>query len=79
MGINKMDCDTAGYKQARYEEIRNEMKNMLMKVGWKKDYVEKAVPVVPISGQGLTLVHVSAQLLRFVRDRGCAEGLGGLC
>ena len=45
MGINKMDCDTAGYKQARYEEIRNEMKNMLMKVGWKKDYVEKAVPV----------------------------------
>jgi len=45
VGINKMDCDTAGYKQARYEEIRNEMKNMLMKVGWKKDYVEKAVPV----------------------------------
>ena len=26
------------------------MKNMLMKVGWKKDYVEKCVPVLPISG-----------------------------
>merc|ERR1712216_607741 len=57
VGINKMDCDTAGYKQERYEEIRNEMKNMLMKVGWKKDYVEKCVPVLPISvwqGDNLT-------------------------
>jgi elongation factor 1-alpha len=50
VGVNKMDCDTAGYKESRYEEIRNEMKNMLMKVGWKKDYVEKCVPVLPISG-----------------------------
>ena len=50
VGINKMDCDTAGYKESRYEEIRNEMKNMLIKVGWKKDYVEKCVPVLPISG-----------------------------
>ena len=49
-GVNKMDCDMAGYKQERYEEIRNEMKNMLIKVGWKKDYVEKCVPVLPISG-----------------------------
>ena len=32
-GVNKMDCDMAGYKQERYEEIRNEMKNMLIKVG----------------------------------------------
>jgi elongation factor 1-alpha len=50
VGVNKMDCDTAGYKQARYEEIRNEMKSMLVKVGWKKDYVEQCVPVLPISG-----------------------------
>jgi len=26
------------------------MKNMLMKVGWKKDFIEKSVPVLPISG-----------------------------
>jgi len=26
------------------------MKNMLIKVGWKKDFVEKGVPVLPISG-----------------------------
>merc|ERR1711998_8877 len=48
--VNKMDCDTAGYKQARYDEISNEMKSMLVKVGWKKDFVEKSTPVLPISG-----------------------------
>eukprot|EP00439_Symbiodinium_sp_Y106_P016527 s7426_g2.t1 len=26
-----MDCDTAGYKQARYDEVANEMKSMLVK------------------------------------------------
>mmetsp|Transcript_9947 Transcript_9947/g.14403 ORF Transcript_9947/g.14403 Transcript_9947/m.14403 type:complete len:82 (-) Transcript_9947:5-250(-) len=26
------------------------MKSMLIKVGWKKDFVEKSVPVLPISG-----------------------------
>jgi elongation factor 1-alpha len=62
-GINKMDCDMAGYKQERYEEIRNEMKNMLIKVGWKKDYVEKSVPVLPISGwNGDNLLSKSAKM-----------------
>eukprot|EP00913_Durusdinium_trenchii_P006505 g6113.t1 len=50
IGVNKMDCDTAGYKQARYDEIANEMKSMLVKVGWKKDFIEKSTPVMPISG-----------------------------
>jgi len=50
IGINKMDTDTAGYKLARYEEIRNEMKNMLIKVGWKKEFVEGQLPIFPISG-----------------------------
>jgi len=50
IGVNKMDCDTAGYKQARYDEIANEMKSMLVKVGWKKDFIEKNTPVMPISG-----------------------------
>merc|ERR1712088_112375 len=36
IGVNKMDCDTAAYKQSRYDEIANEMKNMLVKVGWRK-------------------------------------------
>ena len=50
IGVNKMDCDVAGYKQARYEEIANEMKSTLIKVGWKKDFIEKNTPVMPISG-----------------------------
>merc|ERR1712060_722024 len=50
IGVNKMDCDTAAYKQARYDEIANEMKSMLVKVGWKKDFIEKNTPVLPISG-----------------------------
>merc|ERR1711975_122787 len=50
IGVNKMDCDVAGYKQARYDEIGNEMKSTLIKVGWKKDFIEKNTPILPISG-----------------------------
>jgi elongation factor 1-alpha len=50
VGVNKMDSDVAGYKEARYTEIRDEMKHMLVRVGWKPDFVEKSVPVIPISG-----------------------------
>merc|ERR1719245_1419665 len=45
-----MDCDTAGYKQSRYDEIANEMKSMLVKVGWKKEFIEGNTPYLPISG-----------------------------
>merc|ERR1711885_24472 len=34
VGVNKMDCDVAKYGKERYEEIRNEIQNCLMKVGW---------------------------------------------
>jgi elongation factor 1-alpha len=50
IGINKMDTDVAGYKQDRYKEISDEMANMLGRVGWKKDFVAKSVPMIPISG-----------------------------
>jgi elongation factor 1-alpha len=49
--INKMDAEPlAGYKESRYQEIRDEMKLMLIKVGWPKPFVEKRTPVLPISG-----------------------------
>jgi len=35
IGVNKMDSDTAGYKEERYNEIRDEMRHMLARVGWK--------------------------------------------
>lgn len=50
VGVNKMDCDVAGYKQERYDEIKAEVTSMLVKVGWKKDQVAKQIPVIPISG-----------------------------
>lgn len=31
VGVNKMDCDVAGYKEERYKEIKDEMKHMLTK------------------------------------------------
>jgi len=36
VGVNKMDCDVAKYGQPRYDEIKNEMKEMLVRIGWKK-------------------------------------------
>lgn len=50
VGINKMDCDVAKYSKERYEEIANEMKNMMQKVGWKKDFIAESTPILPISG-----------------------------
>jgi len=50
VGVNKMDSDVAGYKEERYNEIRDEMRHMLARVGWKPDFIEKSVPVMPISG-----------------------------
>jgi elongation factor 1-alpha len=50
IGINKMDCDLAGYKEARYNEVKEEMANVLTRVGWKKEFVDKNVPFLPISG-----------------------------
>ena len=50
IGVNKMDRGTAGYKKDRYDEIKNEMISMLVKVGWKKDFIEQNTPTLPISG-----------------------------
>ena len=50
VGVNKMDCDVAGYGEPRYKEIAEEMRHMLVKAGWKQDVVDKEIPVIPISG-----------------------------
>ena len=41
---------TLGYKKDRYDEIAAEMTSMLVKVGWKKEFIEKNTPLLPISG-----------------------------
>jgi len=50
VGVNKMDCDVAAYKESRFTEIKDEMINTLTKVGWKKDFIDTNVPIIPISG-----------------------------
>jgi elongation factor 1-alpha len=63
VGVNKMDSDVAGYREERYVEIRDEMKHMLTRVGWKPDFVEKAVPILPISGwMGDNLIKKSEKM-----------------
>jgi len=47
VGINKMDA--AGYKADRFKEVSDECLNVLIKVGWKKDFVMNNVPVIPYS------------------------------
>jgi elongation factor 1-alpha len=63
VGVNKMDCDTAGYKKERYDEISAEMRNMLIRVGWKKEFIEESVPIIPISGwEGDNLIKKSENM-----------------
>eukprot|EP01125_Pyxidicula_operculata_P012796 TRINITY_DN420_c0_g1_i2.p1 TRINITY_DN420_c0_g1~~TRINITY_DN420_c0_g1_i2.p1 ORF type:complete len:463 (+),score=133.11 TRINITY_DN420_c0_g1_i2:49-1437(+) len=63
VGINKMDTDIAGYKEARYVEVRDEMINMLQKVGWKKDFISKNTAFLPISGwKGDNLIKKSENM-----------------
>lgn len=63
VGVNKMDCDVAKYGLDRFTEIKNEVTGMLGKVGWKKDFIAKSVPVIPISGwMGDNLIKQSTKM-----------------
>merc|ERR1711966_269971 len=50
IGVNKMDCDVAKYSKERYTEIKDEMINVLTRVGFKKKQVAENIPILPISG-----------------------------
>jgi len=63
VGINKMDADIAGYKLARYTEIKEEVERMLIRVGWAKNFVTASVPFLPISGwKGDNLIKKSENM-----------------
>ena len=47
--INKMDEKTANYTKERFDEVRNEMADMLVKVGFKKEQVQNNIPFLPVS------------------------------
>lgn len=58
--IPPTDC---ALREERYVEIRDEMRHMLARVGWKPDFVEKCVPILPISGwMGDNLIKKSEKM-----------------
>lgn len=59
VGINKMDDKSVNYSQDRYNEIKEEVINMLKSAGYKP----KKVPFIPMSGfQGENLIEKSTKM-----------------
>jgi len=52
VGINKMDSENDGesYSEKRYNEIATEVRRILLQEGWKKDQIEKEIPIIPMAG-----------------------------
>jgi elongation factor 1-alpha len=49
--VNKMDdSQAAKYQKERFEEVRDEVVNMLGQVGWNKQFIKDSVPILPVSG-----------------------------
>ena len=61
VGINKMD--SCKYSKEKFEEARNEVRNILVRVGWPKKFVETSVPIIPYSGyQGENLTKTTDKM-----------------
>ncbi|GLI58680.1 hypothetical protein VaNZ11_000423 [Volvox africanus] len=70
VGVDKMYSDTAGYKKERYDEIANQMKHMLVRVGWEDDFVQKSVPILPISGWlGDNLINKGQEVTKLKNEK----------
>ena len=52
VGVNKMDSEVDGqcYAEARFEEIRTEVRRILGQEGWTKPQIEKEIPIIPMAG-----------------------------
>lgn len=61
--VNKMDSDTVRYEEKRFLEIVRESKIMLLRVGWKTEYVMTRFAFIPISGyEGENLMEESDKM-----------------
>jgi len=61
VGVNKMDDPSVNYSETRYNEIRDEMRRMLIRAGFKKKINE--IPIIPMSGyRGENLTTVSDKM-----------------
>jgi len=52
VGVNKMDSEVDGerYGQKRFDEIATECRRILLQEGWKKEQIEKEIPILPLAG-----------------------------
>jgi len=63
VAINKMDCDQAKYSEKHFKDLLKELKAVMVKAGWKKDFLEKSVPFIPLSGfEGQNLMKKSDKM-----------------
>merc|ERR1711916_279474 len=65
VGINKMDSsvDNETYSEKRFIEISTEVKRILLQEGWKKEQIEKEIPILPLAGfHGENLLKASDKM-----------------
>jgi elongation factor 1-alpha len=48
VAVNKMD--TCEYGEERFNEVRDEMKRVLLQTGWTKKQIEEEIAIIPTSG-----------------------------
>ena len=61
VAINKMD--DCKYSEERYNEVKDEVTNMLLEVGWNKEFIKTNVPFIPYSAwEGDNLSKQSANM-----------------
>jgi len=61
--VNKMDSEHSKFDALRFKKICEDVRACLVKVGWKKDFVENEVPMIPISGwSGDNVVRLSQEM-----------------
>jgi elongation factor 1-alpha len=52
VAINKMDA--VNYDQKRFEELKNEVTNMLKSIGWKPEEIKAIIPISAYNGDNIT-------------------------
>lgn len=61
--VTKMDSQAVNFSQRRFEEVAFETRTMLVQVGWKREFVEESVPIIPVVGwAGDNLMHHSPRM-----------------
>ncbi len=78
--INKMD--SVNYSEEKFNEIKAEVQNMLVSVGWPRKFVMESVPIIPISAwQGDNLLKPSPNMPWFTgtKIKNSADEIVNVC